>query len=261
MLKITILIIFIAVIFLYTNAVSYATEHKSYICGLADGYPPYQFKTSLGNATGFDADVLRLVFKQAQKGIVFHQEKWGDIIALLLYTKTIDCVGGMEINEVRKKRFDITSPYYFRRIAIFINSDTTNITSVDDLIGKKIAGDKDSSIEIFFKKKGMHNRIRIKQTKSKEESMSLLKNREIVAIIAPKEVGFYLAKQLDVKVKILLEAERGTPVGITVKKGNSELLNVLETALQEVIKAGKIRKLYDDWFKRNETPHFDSLHR
>ena len=78
--------------------------------------------------------------------------------------------------------------------------------------------------------------------------MRLLKEGFFVAMIAPKEVGLYLAKQFDVKVKILDEVVEATPVGIAVKKGEADLLDSLETALQELIKEGKIQELYQKWF-------------
>ena len=45
------------------------------------------------------------------------------------------------------------------------------------------------------------NKIRIKQTKSKKESMRLLKAGKLNAIIAPQEVGLYLAKKCNLTLK------------------------------------------------------------
>lgn len=77
--------------------------------------------------------------------------------------------------------------------------------------------------------------------------MRLLKSGKFSAMIAPKEVGLYLAKKLYVEVKIIAEVEPGTPVAIAVKKGNFQLLNMLESKLQTLIKEGEIHKLQQDW--------------
>lgn len=248
MVKKIILSIIVALLFAHVNT-SFAIGKKSYDCGLSDGYPPYQFKNKKGEIKGFDAEVIRLIFHKAEKEIVFHQMNWDDVVGMLWFTDKLDCAGGMEINEARKKLFDFTSPFYSRKIAVFIHSDETIIKKLEDLEGKKITGDRHSSIEKLLNETGIKTKIRIKKAKSKEDSMRLLKTREFSAMIAPKEVGLYLAKQLNVSVKILVESEEESPVAIAVKKGDLQLLNLLDNALQELIKEGEIQKLYQDWFK------------
>ena len=54
---------------------------------------------------------------------------------------------------------------------------------------------------------------------------------------------------MNIKVKILAEAEQGTPVAIAVKKGNLQLLNMLEKRLQALVKEGEISKLHQAWFE------------
>jgi len=240
----------IMALFLFLNSnIGVAVEKKSYVCGLAGGYPPYQFKDEKSETAGFDAEVVRLIFQKAGKEIIFSQMNWSDVIGNLYFSNIFDCVGGMEINEARRKRFDFTSPYYSRRIVVFVRSDNNTINKIEDLIGRKVTGDRDSFLETLLEKKGIRKNIRIKETESKEESMKLLKNGEFEAMIAPKEVGFYLAKKFDVKIRILAEAEIGTPVGIAVKKGNMQLLNMLENALQELIGEGRIYELEKEWFR------------
>jgi len=228
-------------------------EKQSYVCGVAEGYPPYQFKNEQGEPIGFDVDVLRLVFQQAKKDVVIEQMNWDDVMGRLMFAETLDCSGGTEINEERKQYFDFTSPYSTRQIVIFLRADNTTIAKVEDLFDQPVTGDKQSAVELLLKKKGLRNQIRIKATESKEESMRLLKEGFFVAMIAPKEVGLSLAKQLDVNVRILDEVVEESPVGLAVKKGNTELLNLLENALQELIAEGKIQQRYQEWFHNGRT--------
>lgn len=245
MTKYKLLLTYLSILLFTTSTL--ANQNKPYSCGLSTGYPPYQFRVN-DKTTGFDADVLRLVFEKANKELKFKQMKWSDIFSLLYYSNELDCVGGMEINKERKEKFDFTSPYYSRKIVLFTLSKNTTITKIEDLIGKKITGDKHSSIENLLKEKGLSEGIRIKRAKSKEESMLLLKSGVFSAMIAPKAVGLYLAKKYDVSVKILLETKYGSPVGIAVKKDNQELLQILENSLLLLIQDGEIDKLYNNWF-------------
>lgn len=225
-----------------------ASEKNHYVCGLANGYPPYQFKNNKNQTTGFDADVLRLVFKKMNKHLMFRQMDWNDVLGLLKYSYELDCVGGMEINEYRKRHFEFTSPYYHRKIAVFVREDNHSMRKIEDLAGKRITGDRHSYVEKLLIKKGLQKQIRIQQTKSKEEAMMMLKEGTSVAMIAPKAVGLYLAKQMKVAVRCLDIYDPGSPVGIAVKKGNSDLLVLLEAALQELMKEGVVENLYNEWF-------------
>lgn len=216
------------------------------ICGIAEGFPPYQYQ-NLDVVTGFDADVLRLVVSRTNKNLTFLPGKWDDVINYLRIGK-VDCVSGMEINELRKRYFDFTMEYYHRYDVVFVRADNDSIKSIDDLYGKKITGDRHSFVENYWKEKGIKKYIRIRQTGTKEQAMQLLYNKETVAAVMPKAVGLYLAKQFGFSVKILENHDPGSPVAIAVKKGNIRLLQALDSSLKELIAEGEIEKLYSQWF-------------
>lgn len=50
-------------------------------------------------------------------------------------------------------------------------------------------------------------------------------------MIAPKAARFYLADQLDAKVRIVAETGQGRSVGIAVKKGKQHLLNQIASEI------------------------------
>lgn len=239
-----------AVIFLLFGHVVYAAE-GAYICGVSDGFPPYQFKSMQGVADGFDIEVLKLISNKTGDKFSFYQANWDNVVSNLAHTKKLDCAVGMEITDIRVKLFDFTVPYYYRHTAIFVLSTNIYIKSVADLIGNKVAGDRHSDLEKHLELTELKNSIRLRQTASKEASMNLLKNAEVEAVIAPKEVGLYLAQMLDMNVSIIEEFKQGSPVGIAVKKGNTSMLNTLNKALNELIENGDIDNLYRQWFDKD----------
>lgn len=110
-----------------------------------------------------------------------------------------------------------------------------------------IAGDRHSAVEDYFSEIGLKNKIRIIQTNSKDESMQLLKERKVTAIIAPKAVGFFLAKKHGVKVKTLPLPLGASPVGIAVKKGNADLLRRINEGLEKLKNQGKLEAVIKRW--------------
>ncbi|WP_319466615.1 transporter substrate-binding domain-containing protein [uncultured Pseudodesulfovibrio sp.] len=217
-----------------------------YSCGIAQGYPPYQFQNDAGEPVGLDVDVLKLVFEKMNKKVIFRQDKWNNIVANLCYGD-LDCVGGMEVNQTRRSCFDFTTPYYSRRITVFVLADNNDIQNIQDLKWQTIAGDRHSFVEQLFKKQGLMKQIRIFQTKSKDESMRLLKEGTVAAVIAPRAVGSYLAKKYEINVRMLEYSDQGSPVALAVKKGNDALLQQLESALMELEQDGKLNVIFKKW--------------
>lgn len=216
------------------------------VCGIAAGYPPYQF-TEKGEVSGFDADVARLVFKRLDKKFIFVQKNWDDVFGMLRIGD-IDLIVGMEMNERRKPFFDFTREYYFRHDVVFIRADNQEITKIEDLYGQFITGDRHSFVELHWEKMGIKEKIRIMQTDTKDKSMQLLYEGKTKAAVMPEAVGFYLSKGMGFKVRILDSPDPGSPVAIAVKKGNKDLLKIIDQALQDLMDEGEIKKLYKAWF-------------
>jgi polar amino acid transport system substrate-binding protein len=213
---------------------------------MARGYPPYQFLDAAGDPAGLDVEVARLVFARLGVEGRMVPGNWADIVANLRLGR-LDCVCGMEANRDRKHFFAFTSPYYNRKVVIFLRRDETDIGSVEDLIGKPVAGDRDSFVEHYLRQRGLLGIIRIVKTKTKEQSMDMLKSGKVVAVIAPLAVGHLLAERRGVPVRIMDVGDPGSPVGFAVEKGNDTLLRDLDNALNELKREGALRPVLERW--------------
>lgn len=217
-------------------SVNLAAQSKTLVCGLALGYPPYQFTTDKGEPTGIDAEVTRLVFQELGKPFQFKQTKWDDVyLALLHNTGAVDLLCGAEINAERQTFFDFSQPYYERSVVIFVKSGSS-YQQIDNLGGKMITGDRGGFIETQIDKKKM----RMVDAKSKEEAFKKLQTGEVEAVIAPQEVGNWICMQLGLSVRTLPEKDPGSPVAFAVAKGNKALADQISGALAKLKKAGAI---------------------
>lgn len=232
------------VVFLFSVLISSGTSY-AVTCGTANGFPPFQFDDK-GKPTGIDVDILRQSIDEVGGKLDLRQKKWDDVVALLRLGE-IDCVAGMEINEPRLKMFDFTKPIYKRRNALFVLRESATLNSVEDLLHKKIAGDRQSFLEQLFEEKKLLNKTRLIRTPSKFASMEMLKKKEVDAVIAPFEVGHYLANELGVKVRVIDDLDPGTPVGIAVKKGDTKLLERLNRGLETLLKRDAFKKIFEKW--------------
>lgn len=233
------LILFILTLLLSFQSI-YSIE-KEYRCGIALGYPPYQYQDKQGNTAGLDYEVTKLVFENAGLKVKFVQKSWDEVLFGIMHKNgVVNVLCGAEISSEREVALDFSIPYYSRNIVIFALKDS-EIKELSDLYGKVITGDRHSFVEREIGED--KDKIRIIQTISKEDSFLKLKQGKVVAVVAPLEVGNYLAKTLDIEVKVISQNDFGSPVAFAVEKGNKELLKILNKSLEELIKNGSIEKI------------------
>jgi ABC-type amino acid transport substrate-binding protein len=234
--------------FLLLGAATLSAETVS--LGFANGYPPYQFQDAKGAPTGLDIEIAQALFKSAGLDLAIVQDSWDSVVDKLRLGKGVQIVGGMEINDDRKRFFDFSPPIYRRRNVIFVLATNTDIKGLKDLIGKIITGDKGSYVESLLAKSGDKDKIRIMEPETKEESMKLLQSGKVVASIMPDAVGYFLAKQLGVKVRAIDTGDPGSPVGFAVNKGSgAQTLASLEKAIAKLSSDGSLEKIKARWLE------------
>lgn len=228
------------------STLALAADEGILLCGVAKGYPPYQFQQDNGFPVGLDIEVARLLSERMGRQVVFHQDKWDKVVTSLRLSK-LDCIAGIEINETRRIMFDFTEPYYSRKGMVFVLAENDEVNSLKDLQWQVIAGDRHSHVERRFEALGLKNRIRIHQSPSKDISMLMLKQGQVVAVVAPQEVGFFLADKHGIRVKIIDDTDPGSPVGFAVEKGHDNILKALNDALIELKNEGVLEAVLKKW--------------
>jgi ABC-type amino acid transport substrate-binding protein len=221
------------------------TQEQSLSCGIAAGFPPYQF-TLDGEPVGFDVDVARAVCARLGKKATFEQRNWDDVVNMLLFGR-IDLVAGMEVNAFRFDYFEFSTPYAKRHDVVFVPANST-IAEIEDLFGRIVTGDRHSFVELHWKELGVFQNIRVKQTGTKAESMALLAQGQAAASIMPLEVGWYLAAEQGLDVRVLVNPDPGSDVAIALRKGQPDLLRKINAALRDMETDGELDALQRKWF-------------
>lgn len=218
-----------------------AGEEKALVAGLAIGFPPYQYQDANGQPAGIDYEVARRVFSRLELKVSFHQAPWNDLLGAMRFSNGPDLLIGTEINAERRKFFAFSKPYYSRHIAIFVLAQGP-IREMEDLRGKFVASDRQSFVERDLNRD--RERLRLMPTVSKEESFRKLMRNEVVAVIAPLEVGYALAKSLRLPVRTIGKDDPGSPVAFAVRKENAALLPAINTALEALKASGEIERIF-----------------
>ncbi len=222
-----------------------ATAGGELRCGVASGFPPYQFSVN-GEPAGFDVDVARAVCARLGLTPRFEQGDWDNVVNLLRFG-TLDVIVGMEVNTFRGDLFDFSAPYSTRHDVVFVLANST-ATREEDLFGGVVTGDRHSFVELHWQARGIHRNIRVTQTGTKAEAMQSLAEGRSLAAIMPLEVGRHLAREKGLAVRVLLEPDPGSDVAIALPKGRTELRQRLNEILEALRASGELESLARKWF-------------
>lgn len=123
-------------IFLFSGCAQ--DDDNTLVLGLDASFAPMGFKDENNEIVGFDIDVAREVCERIGMTLECKEIIWDQNLSEL-NNKSIDCVwNGMSINEEREASMLLTPAYMNNRMVFAVKTDS-DIQTVDQLTGKKIA--------------------------------------------------------------------------------------------------------------------------
>jgi polar amino acid transport system substrate-binding protein len=209
---------------------------------------------------GFDVDLINQIAGKINMTIKFNNMEFDGVIAAIPAGTCDAAISGLTINEKRKKSVDFSDPYYqVSQLLIVKNNDTvftgTTKTQLDEqLKGKAIGVCSGYTGETYAKGdadwgyKAIEG-ADVKVYDNPALAITDLKNGKIATIIldgpvAEENVAAAGNKGSIKTINVPLTTEY---YGIAVKKGNTELLGKINTALKEIKDSGKLKELLDKW--------------
>lgn len=211
-----------------------------------NNYPPYEFVDDNGNFRGFNVDIIRAIAIELGLEIELIPNSWEDTMELLKDGE-IDAVQGMTVTTERARIYDFTQEIVINSQNIFVLKNSSLIHDINDLSGKRISIQaEDVSKEITGR---ISNATVIQKTNQLEALQSLLSG-DVDAYVGNRLTGIYYVQAFDLteSVKIVGEPLYSTKYAIAVKKGDNELLALLNSGLESIKNNGTYDKIYKKWF-------------
>lgn len=209
-------------------------------------YPPYEFVDSEGIYRGLNVDIMRAVALEMGYSIELIPLKWEDAIKELNEGK-IDAIQGVSKSYGRENSLRFSNPYSVNEQVIFTLKDTTYISSLGDLKGKKVSvqqGDISQEILKYIKS------IEVSSLPTQGEAIKLLADGKVDAFVGNKTTGlFYIQteKMLN-KIKITGETLKSVEYSLATSKDNIELINMFNTGLKKIKRNGIEKEIQKKWF-------------
>lgn len=231
------------------NNDSITVEENTFSYAMSGLYKPFNYKDSEGNLTGFDAEIGAEIAKRMGMEANPVTNPWDTILIGLDSDKYDAIIGSMAITEKREEQADFSRPYYRSGAQIFVAADNNEIKTVDDIKDKKIGVVKNSTYgELALDYTGANNLF---EYDSDLTALQDLGSGRIDAVITDQMVGLRVMKEGTMDIRDVGEPLTLDEMGIPVKEGNTELLNEINRALNEMIEDGTYDQISEKWFGRS----------
>ena len=236
--------------FLGGGSNSQSNDDSNLIVGFDAEFPPYGYKDDNGNYTGFDLDLAKEVCNRNNWTFVAQPIDW-DAKDAELESGSIDCIWNGFTIEGRENDYTWSEPYFDNK-QIFVIKSNSGINSIDDLKGKTVETQKDSSALAALKG----------DSKSISDTFgSLVEVSDYNIGFMDLESGACDALAMDIGVaeydiknkassddfKILNDSIATEKYGIGFKLGNTALRDKVQSTLDEMFKDGTVLKIAEKY--------------
>jgi L-cystine transport system substrate-binding protein len=213
--------------------------------GTEGTYAPFTFHDKDGKLTGFDVELAQEVSKRLGVEPEFIETKWDGMFAGL-DAKRFDLVANeVGIRDDRKEKYDFSSPYIVSKAVLIVRQDNNEIKSLADLKGKKAGQSLTSNLADIARSNGAE----IVQTEGFNQAIELLLSKRIDATVNDG-LSFldFKKQQPDAPIKVVAETSDASQSAFLFNKGNPELVDAVNKALDEMKQDGTYLKISEKYF-------------
>ena len=223
------------------------------IVGFDQDFPPMGFVGDNGEYTGFDLDLAKEVASRLGLEYKAQPIAW-DSKDMELESGNIDCIWNGFTITGREDDYTWTTPYMANK-QVFVVANDSDIKSQADLAGKVVEVQADSSAEAALKEnQDLANTFGQRLTTPDYNTAFMdLEQGAVDAVAMDVIVAGYQIKQRNADFKILDDSLSEEEYGVGFKKGNTELRDKVQGALEEMAADGTLAKISDEWFGEDVT--------
>jgi len=211
-------------------------------------FSPFSYYNDKNELVGYDVDVARAVAEKLGLKIEFLTAPWDAMLAAFDAGKADAVFNQVSITDERKKKYEYSVPYTVVYGAIIVHKDNNDIKSFEDLKGKKNADSATSNWAQVAKKYGAQNVT----VDSFAKSMELLIARRVDTVVRDNTVFYdFLKQRPDAPIKIAAKLKDVDYSAAIVQKGNKELADQINKALNELKAEGKLKEISLKYFGKD----------
>lgn len=222
--------------------------------GFDQDFPPMGFIGDDGEFTGFDLDLAAEVADRLGLELVLQPIAW-DSKDKELETKNIDCIWNGFTITGRENDYTWTDPYMANK-QVFVVKTGSDITTLDDLAGKVVSVQTDSSAEKALENGSPDLVATFEDLVAAPDYLTALMDLEsgaVDAVAMDEIVARYQIENKGEAFVMLDEMLAAEDYGVGFLLGNEALRDTVQSTLEEMAADGKLAEISDKWFGKDIT--------
>lgn len=236
---------------LKANSLAAIQETGVLTVGTEGTYKPFSYhEGGTGDLTGYDVEIITAVADKLGVDVKFEETQWDAIFAGLEAGRFDVIANQVSINDERTAKYDFSTPYTVSPGVIVVKDDNTEITSFADLAGKTTAQSLTSNWYELAQKNGAN----VEAVEGWAQAVALLEQGRVDATVNDNLTFLDYEKQKgDTGLKIAAETDDPSLNAFVFTKGNTELQQAVDTALDELRADGTLAEISDKYFGSDVT--------
>lgn len=209
-------------------------------------YPPFNMKLASGELAGFDVDIAKALCEKMQADCEIVAQDWEGILPGLVAEKYDAIIASMSITEDRLKEIDFTDRYYSNYLRLVAKAGSP-VTSIEDLKGKAVGAQR-STVAGIWAEDTLGRRSDVKLYDTQTAAYADLAAGRIEALVSDVYPAYDWIQQNDGYEFVGERIDVNDLIGIGIRKGDTELQEKFNQALDEIRKDGTYAEINAKYF-------------
>ena len=217
-------------------------EGGNLVFGTNAEFPPFEFVTASGvidQYDGIDMAIAKQIAEENGKTAVIENMEFDSLLVALQNGQIDAAIAGMTVTDERKETVDFSTPYYTATQVMIVKEDS-DITKAADIADKKICVIQGYTGQTCMDEMGYPYEALKKGT---EAVLELVNGKCDVVVLDSATAAKYVSDNAGLKIVEDPEAFESEEYAIAVQKGNTDLLNMINTAIEKKLSDGTISAL------------------
>jgi polar amino acid transport system substrate-binding protein len=212
-------------------------------------WPPMEYINEDKELVGFDIDLMNRIAEEAGFEVEFQNTAWDGIFAGLGAGEYDAVISSVTITEDRQETMDFSEPYLNAGQVLVVRKDTEGVTTLDDLEGEPVGAQIGTTGAIAIQD---HGGPELQTYDEIGLAIADLANERLMGVVADTPIAANYALQNEEysdDLEIVGEAFTDEQFGVAVKKGNDEVLAMINEGLAAAKEDGYIEELENKWLR------------
>ena len=243
-----VIVILISLLAVFSLSASGNSEKEGYTFATNANWPPLEYVDENGEIVGFEIDLIKAISETSGVPMDYVNTSWDTIFAGLANGQYDGIASGVTVTEERKQTIDFSTTIYQVTQSILTKKENSDLTTVESLFGKTVGVQMGTTGHFAMEE---YPEITIKAYEDIALAIEDMINRNSDAVVCDSVIAsdYVLANESykDMLVVTGTASETIEDIAIAVEKGNTELLEIINSSLETLKENGKLDELYSKW--------------